>query len=136
MRFAPIILAGVVLSTTACAPSTQGAGATSSRTEAAARCFRIDDIRNFRAANMTDLYVRTSRDKVYQITTTGGCWDMDNALALSITPTLGGSSNVCLNDMVNVVVPGGMPGSGRCRGTVMKSLTAEEIAALPSRSRP
>lgn len=135
MRFAPIILAGAVLSMAACAPSTQGAGATSDRAEAA-RCFRIDDIRNFRAANMTDLYVRTSRDKVYQITTTGGCWNMDNALALSITPTLGGSSNVCLGDMVNVFVPGGMPGSGRCRGTVTKSLTPDEVAAMPSRSRP
>ncbi len=61
MRFAPIILAGVVLSTAACAPSTQGAGATSDRAEAAARCFRIDDIRNFRAANMTDLYMSARR---------------------------------------------------------------------------
>lgn len=134
MRSIPIILAGV-LSLAGCAPSTNMATART-ETSDAARCFRIDDIRNFRTANTTDLYIRTPRDSVYLITTSGGCWDIDSALAVSITPTLGGSSNTCVGDPVNVVVPGGGPGRGLCRGMVTKSLTAQDVAALPSRVRP
>lgn len=134
MRFAPIAIAAVSLA--ACALSTELAATRAASADGPARCFRTDDIRNFRAADTTDLYIRTLRDGVYQIRTSGGCWDMDSALALAVTPALGGSSNICVGDPVNVLVPGGAPGRGVCRGTVSKSLTAEEVAALPSRARP
>lgn len=134
MRSIPLVLASV-LALAGCAQS-DALKTTRADTSDATRCFRTDDIRNFRAANTTDLYVRTSRDNVFLITTTG-CWDMDTALAIAVTPGRGGGGYSCVGDPVDVRVPGGAgAGNGRCRGLVTKSLTAEEAAALPSRSRP
>ena len=135
MRFLSAAIVSA-LAISACAPSAQVAPEVAAASDAPDRCFRIDDIRNFSAADTTTLYVRTVRDSVYQIDSTGGCWDMDTVLALSITPMRGGFGTACVNDTVNIIVPGSTAGQGRCTGIVRKALTTEEVEALPSRVRP
>ncbi|MDQ1154164.1 DUF6491 family protein [Brevundimonas sp. SORGH_AS_0993] len=135
MRLVPLALALAAVSAAGCAP-VPPSGAGVARTDRATQCFRVEDIQNFRAASTTDLNIRTYRGQVFKISTGGGCWNLDNALALSVQPVLGASSFICVGDQVHVAVPNGMPGDGRCRGFVDKALTPEEVAALPKNARP
>jgi hypothetical protein len=138
MRLQCIALAAstaVSLSFSACAPAaTTVVGVDENASKA--RCFRTDSIRNFSANRQSDLYVRSLRNDVFLINTSGGCPDLDLATSIAVTPTMGGSDNVCVGDTVHVLVPGSSIASGACRAFVTKSLNADEIAALPSRDRP
>ncbi len=138
MRLHNITLAAstvAALSLSACAPAaTTAAGVEGDASTA--RCFRTDSIRNFRVDRQSDLYIRSLRDDVFLINTAGGCTDLDSAMSIAVTPTIGGPDNVCVGDTVRVLVPNSSIGSGPCRAFVTKSLNAEQIAALPSRARP
>lgn len=129
-----VSLTTVALCLSSCAPAARTT-ATAGEQTSTARCFRTDSIRNFRA-DRSALYVRSLRDDVFLINTSGGCLDLDSTLSIAIVPTSGGSDNVCVSDPVRIIAPGSSFGSGSCRAFVTKSLTAEEVAALPSRSRP
>ncbi|MDK2746826.1 MAG: DUF6491 family protein [Brevundimonas sp.] len=121
----------------ACAPAaTTAVAAAADGENTTARCFRTDNVRNFRADRQSNLYIRSLRNDVFQINTSGGCWDLDSALSIAVTPTLGGSDTVCVGDPVQIIVPNADPGRRTCRAFVAKSLTAEEVAALPDRARP
>lgn len=135
MRFVLITTAVATLLASACAPMPKAADAETGAATAT-RCFRTETIRNFRADRQSDLYVRSGRDNVFQINTNGACWDLNSAHSLAIVPALGGSNTICVGDMVRIVVPRPLPGQGVCRASVVKSLTAEEAAALPSAVRP
>ena len=134
-HFAFVSSAAAAFCLTACAPSATTTATTTGEQASTARCFRTDGIRNFRV-DRSDLYVRSLRDDVFLINTSGGCTDLDSALSIAIVPTSGGSDNVCVGDPVRVVAPGSSFGSGACRAFVTKSLTEEDVAALPSRARP
>ncbi len=121
----------------ACAPSAQTATAQAETDEQApSRCFRTENVRNFRADRQSDLYIRSGRDAVFQINTSGACWDVDTAFSIALAPASGGSGNVCVGDPINVLVPNAAPGRRLCRAFVVKSLTSEEVAALPEKARP
>ncbi|MBJ7318572.1 MAG: hypothetical protein KJ728_04810 [Alphaproteobacteria bacterium] len=125
------------MSLSACAPAaTKAAAAAADGDKSVARCFRADSVRNFRTDRQSDLYIRSLRDDVFQINTSGACWDLDSAVSIAVTPTLGGSDTVCVGDPVQILVPNADPGRRTCRAFVTKSLTAEEVAALPDRARP
>jgi Family of unknown function (DUF6491) len=130
-----VVSTAAALSLSACAPAATTAAAAEGKTSTA-RCFRTDNIRNFRVDRQSDLYIRSLRDDVFLINTAGGCHDLDSAISIAVTPTAGGSDNVCVGDSVHVLVPGSSFGPGACRAFVTKSLNAEEVAALPSRARP
>lgn len=134
MRFALIAVAAATSLLSACAPASHPVDGDA--VASTARCFRTDSIRNFRADRQSNLYVRSNRDDVFQISTNGGCWDLDAAYSVAILPPLGGTSTICVGDMVRIVVPNTSPARDSCRATVAKSLTAEEVAALPDGSRP
>ena len=120
----------------ACAPVAGPASTGAGDDRTVARCFRTDQVRNFRVDGSTNLYIRSLRDDVFHINTAGGCWDLDSAISIAVLPTGGGSDTVCVGDPVRVLVPNSSPGRGACRAFVTKSLNAEEIAALPDRARP
>ncbi|EDX79317.1 MAG: hypothetical protein B7Y85_09535 [Brevundimonas sp. 32-68-21] len=124
------------MSLSACAPAATRAAAAADGEKSVARCFRTDSVRNFRTDRQSDLYIRSLRDDVFQINTSGACWDLDSAVSIAVTPTLGGSDTVCVGDPVQIIVPNADPGRRTCRAFVTKSLTAEEVAALPDRARP
>lgn len=136
MRPALIIAFGAA-ALSACAPSAELAGGPpQTQTARADRCFTVSDVRNFAADSQSDLYVRSGSNKVFQINTAGGCWDLDSAITLAITPRFFPSRSVCVGDAVDVIVPMASPGNRRCRALVTKSLTPDEVAALPKRSQP
>jgi hypothetical protein len=136
MRPLLLLLAGAT-ALASCAPSTEIAGSPTQNANARVnRCFNLNDVQNFAVDSRDDLYVRSGRDKVFQINTLGGCWDLDSAITLAITPRFFPSSSACVGDSVQVIVPMASPGNRRCRALVVKALTPEEVAALPKRSQP
>ena len=118
----------VVLALSACAPSP---GVTTASRVNATQCFRPNLVRNFTAPNDQTLYVRTSGADVFQIETTF-CRDMTRALSVALEPLSG--SNLCVGDQATLRSPA--TGPEPCRVRIARKLTAEEIAALPSRDRP
>lgn len=124
-----LILSSVaVLALAACAPSP---GATTASRVDANQCFRPNLVRNFTAPNDQTLYVRTSGADVFQIETPF-CRDMTRALSIALEPLSG--SNLCVGDQATLRSPA--IGPQPCRVRIARTLTAEEIAALPSRDRP
>lgn len=123
-----ILSSAAILALVACAPSP--GVATTSRVDAN-QCFRPNLVRNFTAPNDQTLYVRTSSADVFQIETTF-CRDMTRALSIALEPV--GGSNLCLGDQATLRSPA--TGPQPCRVRIAKKLTADEIAALPSRDRP
>lgn len=116
-----------VLALAACAPTPS---ATVSRADAS-QCFRPDLVRNFTAPNDRTLYVRASRDDVFLIETTF-CRDMTRALSIALEPVTG--STLCPGDQATL--HSSTTGPQPCRVRIARKLSADEIAALPSRDRP
>ena len=127
----------------ACAPVTPAApGATAAAAGAEATsarpCFYSSQIRNFRTDRNQRIYVRTGRDEVFELVTTGACLDVDSAIGIALVQRFGaGSDRLCPSDQVNVVVSHPSPvHPGPCLARVERRLTAEQVAALPDRARP
>ena len=125
----------------ACAPVTPaapGAAAAGAAATSARPCFFSSQIRNFRSDRNQRIYVRTGRDEVFELVTTGACLDLDSAIGIALVQRFGaGSDRLCPSDQVDVIVSHPSPiHRGPCLARVERRLTAEEVAALPERSRP
>jgi hypothetical protein len=96
------------------------------------RCFRTDQIRNFRFDN-TRLFVRSTQNDVHEIGFIGGC-RLNTTTTIKIANWMPWLRQVCVGDRVTV--------SSRtqrgisCQARVSRSLSDEEIAALSPRQRP
>lgn len=131
-----IVLATVALVTlSACAPSPIVSADRASAAEER-QCFLPQTMRNFRTEGDTTVYVRDGRDDVYQVSSSG-CRGLSASRSFSLTPLGGGSA--CVGDTVDIVTRGPSiqgENNSTCSGRVMKRLSDDEIAALPSRLRP
>lgn len=130
-------VAAMAALTASCAP-VDGAGPGDSASARPERqCFNTDQVRNFRQGESGRLYVRSLRNHVFELNTSGGCLDLDMAHQLAITADLPvGGSRVCTGDWARITLPSSaIPGS-TCRALVDRALTAEEVAALPDAHRP
>lgn len=134
--WAACTLSAVALLGCAPAPGAASGSTVATASRSPSQCFRSDQVRNFRTEGQTKLYVRSIRDEVFEINTAGGCWDISSALSIAVAPTAGGLDRICPGDPVRIYVPNGAPGQQTCRAFVTKSLTEEEVAALPARARP
>jgi hypothetical protein len=112
-------------------PSTAGAPSSIGGVEAN-QCFRPSMARNFTVPNDQTLYVRAPNADVFQINA-AACRDMTHSLSIALNP-VGSSSRLCVGDQATLA--SASTGVVPCRVNVSKKLTAEEIAALPSRDRP
>lgn len=99
-------------------------------------CFDAATLRNYRSVQGRTLYVRTSRDEVFELQSVGACNDLDGAVGISLVPTFGSITRLCVGDSADVLTRGGPGSSGPCRVRVTRMLTETEIAALPDRDRP
>ena len=101
------------------------------------QCFNVEQVRNFRQGDTGQVFVRANRD-VYELNSSGGCTDLDFAYRLAIVPDVGGlgGGRVCTGDWARIIVPGATRSVSTCRARVSRVLTAEQVAALPSRFRP
>lgn len=124
----PIGLAAALMAS--CAPSTGPAGPEVAASSGAPEtCFYTHQIRNFRAGNQT-LYIRSQSGQVYEISGAGGCWDLNQASGIALTPFQGGQ-RLCVGDSATLAA-----GGGTCRVRVSRPLTDAEVQALPRGSRP
>ncbi len=139
-----IVIACAALSTVAlsgCDPMSVGSGR-GSRISAAAgperQCFSVQQVENFRAGAIGTLYLRVSRNQVYEVNTGGGCPDLDFASRMAITPDLTGAAGgrICTGDAARIIVPDSTLSPGPCRVRVQRRLTDAEVAALNPRYRP
>jgi hypothetical protein len=128
--FSAVVVAPA-LALAACAPA--GADPTPAIAQTTANpCFQPNLVRNFSAPNEQTLYVRTSATEVFQIDATV-CRDLPSALSIVLEP-MAGTSRLCVGDQARLRSPA--IGPEPCRVRVARKLTAEDIAALPSRDRP
>ena len=99
------------------------------------QCFSPQQVENFRTAGGNTLYLKARTGATYELNATGACNDLDGTVQLAIMPELG-LSRLCSGDWATIAVPGSARPVERCRVQITKVLSAEEVAALPSRYRP
>lgn len=99
-------------------------------------CFMSDRVINFRAGPSPSIYVKALGGDVFELQSTGYCRDLDSAISLGFTPLAGSSERTCVGDPIDINVSIAGASSNRCRARVVRQLTEEEVAALPSRYRP
>lgn len=100
---------------------------------AARACFRPNDIENFNAPDDRTVYLRVNRKDVYRLDLLGPCPDVDWAWEIAVQNR--GGSWVC-SPLDATVITKSPIGPQRCPVQKMSKVTAEELAALPKRSRP
>ncbi|WGM29987.1 DUF6491 family protein [Brevundimonas sp. NIBR11] len=98
------------------------------------QCFQPARIQNFRTEGQQRLYVRALGGAVFELSS-AGCFDLGTANTLAITPSVGIADRLCVGDGARIALSNST-GQGPCYARVVRSLTAAEIEALPSRSRP
>lgn len=106
--------------------------------DARRQCFTPGRIANFAASDNRTLYVRAMDRQVFELATTGACLDLDTADQVAIT-SFTGSAQLCTGDTANILATDVAGLTGRpqtCRARVTCVLSADEVAALPSRARP
>ncbi|MBW8304134.1 MAG: hypothetical protein K0M78_09375 [Brevundimonas sp.] len=131
-------VAALAVVTASCAPvSNTAAPGDSASAGTGQQCFNADQVRNFRQGGSGTLYIRSLRNQVFELKTSGGCLGLDMAHQLSITSDLPvGGNRICTGDWARITLPSSaIPGS-TCRALVDRVLTDEEVAALPSAHRP
>jgi hypothetical protein len=101
------------------------------------RCFSVQQVSNYTRGEHDQVFLRVGRSDVYELTSAGGCRDMDFAQQMALIPD-GGSvgSRICTDDWARVVVPGATSRVSTCRVRLSRQLTEAEVAALPPRHRP
>jgi hypothetical protein len=99
-------------------------------------CFMADRIINFRAGQSPSIYVKALGGDVFEVQTTSYCSGIEGANTLAFTPLVGASTRTCVSDSLSVDVAVAGASSNRCRARVVRQLSEEEVAALPSRYRP
>lgn len=134
MRIRPIALPIMILTALAgCAP-TSGTDVASTGAGTERQCFMADQVQNFREGPDRSLYLRALRNDVFRASTAGACLDLGSSLAIAIQPEAGASNRLCTGDWATVAIGGTR--SAPCRIRIEERLTPEQVAALPSRSRP
>ena len=99
-------------------------------------CFTSDRVINFRAGATPSVYVKAIGGDVFELQTFGPCRDIDSAYTIGLSPLAGESYRTCVGDGIDLQVAAAGVAANRCRARVVKKLTEEEVAALPSRYRP
>jgi hypothetical protein len=99
-----------------------------------ARCFMTDQVRNFRTDGTSRIFLRTNRQDVFEVTLFAGCRRLSTATNLQIRSQTPWIRNLCVGD--RAVVSARVSSDSSCQGRVVRSLTPEQVEALPNRLRP
>lgn len=136
MRTLAIAALGVTTFMTSCAP-VDGGRMAGDGPAAARQCFGVQQVNNFKQGSLAQIFLRVSRNEVYELSAAGGCPDVDFANRMALIPDGGMmGTRLCTGDWARIVVPGSTSQTSVCRVRVNRKLTVEEIAALPPRHRP
>ena len=93
-----------------------------------------DQVRNFRVDGISRVLLRTNRQDVFEVTLSAGCRDLGTGMSLRITPQIQWMRNLCVGD--RAMISQRTSANRNCAGRVARSLTPEQIEALPGRLRP
>ncbi|MEI6438559.1 MAG: DUF6491 family protein [Alphaproteobacteria bacterium] len=96
-------------------------------------CFRANDVENFSAPDDRTVYVRVNRKDVFRLDLFSPCPDVDWAWEIALESR--GSSWIC-SALDATVITKTPIGPQKCQVKKLTKLSAEELAALPKRSRP
>lgn len=130
MRAMLFLAAAALTGAAGCAPPPNASTGPETASAEGRQCFRPNLIRNFRGANGQTLYVRSNDNQVFAISGAGGCWDIQQANSIVLTPTLPGS-DLCVGDPARLAAV-----NRTCQVRVQAALSEEEVAALPRSDRP
>lgn len=97
------------------------------------RCFWARNVENFAYVDSRTVNLRVSGRRVYQLTLFNACHDIDYAHAVRLDTR--GFSSICRASDMTLIV-GSPIGPQRCMVQTLRQLSADEVAALPSRQRP
>jgi len=119
-----------------CAP--MSAAPVRDQTEAggAQTCFLPQAVRNYRTDGDVAVYVRDTRDDVFELRSSG-CRGLTASRTLAVAPQQGGRA--CIGDMVTLATTGpSLNGENNsvCSARIQRRLDEGDLAALPSRLRP
>lgn len=128
-------LALVLISLTGWAPPPPGTADTDQQANVR-QCFWVSSVNNFRQGETGTVYLKDSRDRVFEVEAGAGCPDLDFANTLAIRSAFNGSSRLCAGDPALISVGGSSASGGTCRVQINRMLTPEQIVALPARQRP
>ena len=123
----------------ACAPTSDAAmEGDSAGARPERQCFSPEQVRNFRQGGPGQLYIRVTRNDVYELNSSGGCTDLDFAQRVAITADGAGlaGGRICTGDWARITLPGSTAPVSTCRARVDRVLSEEQVAALPSAHRP
>ena len=128
MRTITLSIALATAALAGCAPMPPSATGPDGQVEPA-RCFFVDQVRNFSAADDGKIVVHATRRSAFELEAIGYCRDIDWANQVAIQPHAG-ESRLCVNDLADLVVRPLGGDADRCRIRVTRSLTEAEIEAL------
>lgn len=131
-RSIPLLLSFAALA--ACAPTEGASVQTAAADRPPRQCFTPREVVNFRSDGAQSIYLRTLDGGVYEASS-GGCFDIGNAIAVSIAPTMGINDRLCVGDGAQIVSQSSTR-PGPCSMRIVNRLTEAQIEALPSRHRP
>lgn len=132
LRTLTISLAAAALA--ACASSSAPVGYAGDASDTAGRqCFRASQANGFAAQGDRIVNVRVSSREIYQFEMMGPCPDVDWAHRIALRAR--GGSMICTGIDADIITPTPI-GPQRCPVRAVRRLSADEIAALPSGSRP
>lgn len=131
-------IAAVAALTASCAPTPDMTGPGGDGARPMTQCFSPEQVRNFRAGDTGQLYIRVMRDQVFELNSSGGCTDLDFTHRLAITPDVGAlaGGRICTGDWARITLPASSAPVRTCRARVSRVLSEAEIAALPDAHRP
>jgi hypothetical protein len=131
---APVALGALMLGS-GCGSTAAPAPAAMASASGPDQCFSPDRISNYASADDKTLYVRAFDRTVYELDTTGACFDLSTATTIAVR-SFGGASRLCLGDTAEITAPGNFGTTQMCRAQVSRTLNDEQVAALPRRARP
>jgi len=130
VRTALIVATLALSAVAACAPSSPALTQSGSQRT----CFFAQEVDSFASSDDRQVYVRTSRNEVFELTTMG-CTNVDWSHQIGIAPR-GGGTSICSSMDADLIVPDLPGGRTTCPVTGVRRLTDAELAALPERDRP
>ena len=128
MRTITLSIALTTAALAGCAPMPPSATGPDGQVETR-RCFFVNQVRNFSAAEDGKIVVHASHRSAFALTAVGYCRDIDWANQVAIQP-LAGESRLCVDNLADLVVRPLGGSADRCRIRVTRSLTEAEIEAL------
>lgn len=133
-----LIVATTALALSSCAPNGVSPLDRVSVAGADRPCFLPQTVVNFRSDGDTTTYVRAGRNDVFELKS-GFCRGLGSARSLAVSGGLGTGGRSCAGQTIDIAVSGPSltnENNSVCRAEVVRKLTPDEVAALPSRLRP